>query len=170
VSYEGRSVPHLVRRIKFTLTSHGWSDVTSLNNQPRINQCRQVEADNVYLQFGAIVVLDHRANDGILDFAVVRVHADSVADLKLAIGFPSWHARNVPFTRRIFQGLGPGSFQRTTQSRSNHPKTVVSTVIALEQLRNCSGAATLCFREIRLGSRTGDPLGRLAHPFCTSGS
>jgi hypothetical protein len=49
VSYEGRSVPHLVRRIKFTLTSHGWSDVTLLDNLPRINQRREVEADNIPL-------------------------------------------------------------------------------------------------------------------------
>jgi len=32
------------------------------------------------------------ANDGILDFAVVQVHADFVADVELALGFLGWHA------------------------------------------------------------------------------
>ena len=49
MSYEGRSVPHLVRRIKFTLTSHGWSDVTSIDNLARIDQRRKVEADDIHL-------------------------------------------------------------------------------------------------------------------------
>ena len=63
------------------------------------NQRREVEADNIHLQFGTVGVLDHGANDGILDFAVVQVDADFVADLKLALWFLSWHARNLPSLR-----------------------------------------------------------------------
>jgi len=56
----------------------------------------KVEADNVHLQFDYILILNHGANDGILDFAVVQVDADFVADLKFAVWFLGWHARNVP--------------------------------------------------------------------------
>ena len=55
----------------------------SLDNLSGINQRREVEANNIYLQLGAIVVLDHGADDGILDFPVMQVHADSIADLEL---------------------------------------------------------------------------------------
>jgi len=50
-----------------------------------------------------IIVLNYGANDGILDFAVVQVDADLVADLELSIVWLlwDWHARNVPFTRHI---------------------------------------------------------------------
>ena len=68
------------------------------------NRRREVEADNIHLQFGTVGVLDHGANDGILDFAVVQVDADFVADLKLALWFLGWHARNVRWRRGYFQG------------------------------------------------------------------
>ena len=55
----------------------------SLNDLLRINQRREVEADNIHLQFDSIVFLNHRADDGILDFPVMQVHADSIADLEL---------------------------------------------------------------------------------------
>jgi len=51
----------------------------SLGNLPRINQGRQVEADDIHLQFDSIVVLNHSADNSILDFAVMQVHADPVA-------------------------------------------------------------------------------------------
>jgi hypothetical protein len=55
----------------------------SLDNLPRVDQSRQVEADDVYLQFDSVIVLNHSADDGILDFPVVQVHADFIADLEL---------------------------------------------------------------------------------------
>ena len=60
MSYEGAPAPNLLGRINFTLTSHGWSDVTSLDNVSRINQRCEVEADNIHLQFGFIRMLDSR--------------------------------------------------------------------------------------------------------------
>lgn len=54
----------------------------------------------------SIPVMNHGPDDGILDLAVVQVDADFVTDFELALGFFGWHARNVPFTRRTFQGLG----------------------------------------------------------------
>jgi hypothetical protein len=60
------------------------------------NRRREVEADNIHLQFGTVGVLDHGANDGILDFAVVQVDADFVADLKLALGSLAGTRGNVP--------------------------------------------------------------------------
>jgi len=74
----------------FILTSHGWSDVTSLDHLPRVNKRREVEADDIHLQFGAIGVLDHGANDSILDFSVVQVHADFVADAELSVVRSLW--------------------------------------------------------------------------------
>jgi hypothetical protein len=59
------------------------SKPASLNNLPRINQRREVEADNIHLQFDPIVVLNHGANNGILDFTVMQVHADIVTDFEL---------------------------------------------------------------------------------------
>ena len=83
-------VPHLLCRIKFILSSHGWSDVTSLDHLPRVNKRREVEADDIHLLFGAIGVLDHGANDSILDFSVVQVHADFVADAELSVVRSLW--------------------------------------------------------------------------------
>ena len=54
-----------------------------LDNLPRINQRSEVKTDDIHLQFDSIVVLNHGANDGILDFAVVQVDADLVAYLEL---------------------------------------------------------------------------------------
>jgi len=48
----------------------------SFDNLPRINQRREVEADDVHLQFDSIVVVNHGANYGVLNFAVMKVHAD----------------------------------------------------------------------------------------------
>jgi len=45
-------------------------------------------------QFDSIVVLNHGANDGILDFPVLQVHADFVADLELNALVP-WLARKL---------------------------------------------------------------------------
>jgi len=41
------------------LDSREQNRTTSLDNLPRINQRREVKADNIYLQLGAIGVLDH---------------------------------------------------------------------------------------------------------------
>jgi len=70
----------------------------SLDNLPRINQRREVEADNIHLQFDSIGLLNHSANDGVLNFAMVQVHPDFVTDLELSIIWLlwGWHARNVP--------------------------------------------------------------------------
>jgi hypothetical protein len=51
-------------------------EATSLDNLPRINQRRKVEADDVYLWFDSIVVLNHGANHSIFNFPVVQVDAD----------------------------------------------------------------------------------------------
>jgi len=51
----------------------------SPDNLPGINQCREVEADDIHLQFGAIIVLNDSADNSILDFPVVQVHADFVS-------------------------------------------------------------------------------------------
>jgi len=64
---------------------------TSLDDLPHINQRREIEADNIHLQFDSIGVLNHGANDGILDFAVVQVHADFVTYFELALWFLGWH-------------------------------------------------------------------------------
>jgi hypothetical protein len=68
----------------------------SLSNLPRINQGRQVEADSIHLQFDSIVVLNHGANDSILNFAVMQVHADFVADLELPVVWllRGWHDKH----------------------------------------------------------------------------
>jgi hypothetical protein len=42
-----------------------------------MNQGRKVEADDIHLQFDSIVV-NHGANEGVLDLVVVQVHADFV--------------------------------------------------------------------------------------------
>jgi len=57
---------------------------------PRVNKRREVEADDIHLLFGAIGVLDHGANDSILDFSVVQVHADFVADAELSVVRSLW--------------------------------------------------------------------------------
>jgi hypothetical protein len=64
-----------------TAIASNCSKPISLNNVPRINQRREVEANNIHLQFDSIVVLNHSADNSILDFPVVQVHADSVAYL-----------------------------------------------------------------------------------------
>ena len=71
---------------------------SSLDNLPRINQRREVETYDIHLYFGFIAVLNHGANDSILNFPVVQVDADFVADLELpVIGLlVGWHAGNVP--------------------------------------------------------------------------
>ena len=79
------------------LKSREQNKTTSLDNLPRINQRREVEADDVHLQFDSIVVLNHGANDGILDFAVVKVYADFIAEVEFAL----WclgHGRNLRLT------------------------------------------------------------------------
>jgi len=74
------------------LDSREQNRTTSIDNLPRINQRRQVEADNIHLQFGAVAVVNHGAYCGILDLAVVQVHADFVAYLKIR-AFGLWLAR-----------------------------------------------------------------------------
>ena len=61
------------------------SNPISLDNLPGINQGREVEADHIHLQLRAIAALNHGANDSILDFSVVQVHADFVTDLELRV-------------------------------------------------------------------------------------
>ena len=63
-----------------------------LNDLVRINQRREVETNDVYLQFDSIVVLNHGANDGILDLAAKQIHADFVTGLEVALWFLGWHA------------------------------------------------------------------------------
>jgi hypothetical protein len=58
----------------------------------RINQRRQVESDDVHLKFDLIAVLNYGSNDSVLDFPVVQVDADFIADLELAIIALGWHA------------------------------------------------------------------------------
>ena len=65
-----------------------------LDNLPRINQRGEVEADNVHLEFDYILILNHGADDSILDFAVMQIDADFVADFELALWFPGWHSTN----------------------------------------------------------------------------
>ena len=68
----------------------------SLHNLPRINQRREVQADNIHLlKLGFAPELNHGANDSILDLPVVEVHAGFVADPKFALWLLGWHARNV---------------------------------------------------------------------------
>jgi hypothetical protein len=81
---------------KFLVAERRCPRATSLDNLPRINQRRQVEADDVHLQFDSVGVLNHGAYDSILDFAAVQVHADCVADLKFALWFLGWQGRNLP--------------------------------------------------------------------------
>jgi hypothetical protein len=57
----------------------------TVNDLPIVNQRRQVESDHIHLQFDSIGVLNHGFHDGILDLAVVQVHADFVADLEVAL-------------------------------------------------------------------------------------
>jgi hypothetical protein len=48
---------------------------------------------NIHLQFDSIGMLNHSANDSILDFAMVQIHPDFVADLELSIVWLlGWHA------------------------------------------------------------------------------
>jgi len=64
---------------------------TSFDNLPRINQRRKVETDDVHLWLDSIVVVNHSTNDGVLNFAVVKVDADFVADLEVALWFLGCH-------------------------------------------------------------------------------
>jgi len=66
----------------------------SFDNLPRINQRREVEAVDVHLQFDSIVVVNHGANYGVLNFAVMKVHADFIAYFELA-RFLGWHGGTV---------------------------------------------------------------------------
>jgi len=84
-------VPHL--DYCSILDSRQQNRATSLDNLPRINQRREVETHNVHLSLESIGVLNHGANDSILDLAMVQVHADFVAYLKFALWVLSWHAR-----------------------------------------------------------------------------
>jgi hypothetical protein len=43
----------------------------AINNPRQVNQRREVQTDNIHLQFDSIVVVNHSANDGILDLAVM---------------------------------------------------------------------------------------------------
>ena len=67
----------------------------SFDNLPRINQRREVEAVDVHLQFDSIVVVNHGANYGVLNFAVMKVHADFIAYFEFALRFLGWHGGTV---------------------------------------------------------------------------
>jgi hypothetical protein len=73
---------------------------TSFDNLPRINQRREVDTDHVHLKFDFIAILNYGANDSVLDFPVVQVDADFVADFELSVIGLGWHGRNVPQTRK----------------------------------------------------------------------
>ena len=49
------------------------------------HQRREIEADNIHLQFDSIGVLSRGANNGVLNLPVMKVDADFVTDLKLAL-------------------------------------------------------------------------------------
>ena len=57
-------------------------------------------------------MLDHGADDGILDFPVVQVHADFVADLELALWFLGGHATECMTGEGCFQRVGIESIRR----------------------------------------------------------
>ena len=44
----------------------------------------EVKTDDVHLKFGFVAVLNHGANDSVLNFAVVQVDADFVGDFEFA--------------------------------------------------------------------------------------
>ena len=73
------------------LNSREQNRATSLDNLPRINQRGEVEADNVHLEFDYILILNHGADDSILDFAVMQIDADFIADRELSVWFLGWH-------------------------------------------------------------------------------
>ena len=62
----------------------------------KLHERLRLMADNIHLQFGTVGVLDDGANDGILDFAVVQVDADFVADLNSRFGSLACTRGNVP--------------------------------------------------------------------------
>jgi hypothetical protein len=73
------------------------SNPISLDNLPPIDQRREVKADNIHLQFDSILVLNHGANDSILDLPAVEVDSDFVTGLEFALWLLwGWHARNLP--------------------------------------------------------------------------
>jgi len=45
------------------------------------------------LNFDFIAILNYGANDSVLDFPVVQVDADLVADFELSVIGPGWHGR-----------------------------------------------------------------------------
>jgi len=75
------------------------------------------------LEFDSIVVLNHGANGGILDLAVMQVHTDFVADLELTLWFFGRHARNLRRRQGYFQGC-----ELTMTSQGALHAIVVSTV------------------------------------------
>ena len=91
-SQPGRTDP-LSQRLRAIARCSG---PVSLDNLPRINQRREV-----HLQFDYILILNDGANDSILDFAVVQVHADFVAYVEFAFWLLGWHAKNVRLTETI---------------------------------------------------------------------
>jgi hypothetical protein len=75
-----------------------------LDNLARINQCREVEADNIHLQIDSIGVLNHSAYDGILDLAVVQVFTRILSPTLncRSSGFSVWHGRECTFRETLF--------------------------------------------------------------------
>jgi hypothetical protein len=64
----------------------------SLDNLPRINQRCQVQADNVNLQLGAVDLLNHGPNDGVINLTAIQIDADFIADLEFRV-LVLWPAR-----------------------------------------------------------------------------
>jgi len=73
-----------------------------IDNLAPLGQLRDVEADDIHLQFDSIGMLNHGANDSILNFAVMQIDADFVTDRELALWFLGWHAENVCRVRVVF--------------------------------------------------------------------
>ena len=67
----------------------------------RINQRREVETHDIDLQLGFIAVLNHGANDGILDLAVVQVHADFLARAELSVVWLLWGWRRKEMYQKL---------------------------------------------------------------------
>jgi hypothetical protein len=92
------TVPPVMEELVFRISL---GTLISLDHLPRINQRREVEADNIHLQFDSVGVVNHGANNGILSFPVMKVHADFVADVEFVFWFFGWHGRNVRLTEII---------------------------------------------------------------------
>jgi len=68
-----------------------------IDNLAPVGQRRDVEADDIHLQFDSIGMLNHGANDSILNFAVMRIDADFSPTANSRFG-------SLAGTRRMYAG------------------------------------------------------------------